>query len=38
MRDNAPSHISGRARDFCEGNKIKDWFQFSPDLNQIEKI
>ena len=41
MRDNASSHISGRAREFCEGNKInilKDWPPFSPDLNQIEDI
>ena len=41
MRNNAPSHISERAREFCEGNKIKelkDWYPFSPDLNQIENI
>ena len=41
MRDNTPSHISGRAREFCEGNKIKelkDWSPFCPDFNQIENI
>ena len=41
VRDNAPAHVSEATQQFIKEKKInelKDWPDFSPDLNPIENV